>query len=304
MRNRGGWSKRAQGLLAQIRDVIDGLNEYWPLTLRQIYYQLVAALLIRNCRSSYGALSRTLAKARIDDLIPWQAMEDRSRSLLTSGGWADQGAFIQDETSDFLAGYRRDLLQGQEYRPEVWVEKDALSRVCHRAAMPYCVPVIVARGFSSVSFLNEARNRILTNRDNGQKTSILYLGDLDPSGWAMLPAMEETLVNEMDCGGLVIFTRCGLLPEQVKTYNLPTNPDALKKKDTRAKKYKEQFGNLAVELDALRPDILAGLVEESIRGVLGLSQFVREQARELQDNDRLEALRARVLDFIGKGDDQ
>jgi len=50
-----------------------------------------------------------------------------------------------------LDDYRRDLLQSQDVAPELWVEKDALSDICHRAAKPFCVPVIVARGFSSIS---------------------------------------------------------------------------------------------------------------------------------------------------------
>jgi hypothetical protein len=203
MRSRGAWSQRAKVQLAKIGAVIDGLRDYWPLTLRQVYYQLVAAGMIMNCRNAYGMLSRTLAKAHLDGLVPWEALEDRSRSLLNSGGWCDRNAFVDSESSDFLIGYRRDLLQGQRQRPEIWIEKDALSRVCHRVAMPYCVPVIVARGFSSVSFLNEARDRINQTAEAGQLTKILYFGDLDPSGWAMLPAMQETLVNEMGCDGLV-----------------------------------------------------------------------------------------------------
>jgi hypothetical protein len=301
MRARGGWTKKAECDLSRVEDVLSDLREHWPLTLRQIYYQLVAAGHIENNRNAYSKLSRLLTRARLDGRVSWAAMEDRSRSMLKSGGWSDAEDFTDAETENLLTGYRRDLLQSQAVRPEIWIEKDALSRVCHKAAFAYCVPVIVARGFSSVSFLHEARERILRNRDAGQRTRVLYFGDLDPSGWAMLPAMMETLCGEMDLGGVVDSVRCGLTPEQVEAYRLPINPDALKDTDSRAAKYREQFGSLAVELDAMRPDDLAALAETAIRENLDLSQFEAERAVEDSELVRLHDLRRRIVGMMGGG---
>ncbi len=298
MRARGGWTKKADAELARVESILEDLRDYWPLTLRQIYYQLVAAGHLENNRNAYSALSRLLTRARLDGRVSWEAMEDRSRSLLRSGGWPGSEDFIFSETESLFRGYRRDLLQSQETLPEVWIEKDALSRVCHRAALPYCVPVIVARGFSSVSFLHEARMRILQNREDGKRTRILYLGDLDPSGWAMLPAMMETLVEEMGLGGAVDSVRCGLTPAQVEAYSLPINPDALKDTDSRAAKYRDMFGGLAVELDAMRPDDLSALVESAIRENLDLSQFEQERTAEAVDLVRIQELRGRVMAFV------
>jgi hypothetical protein len=299
MRERGGWTKRAEAELAGIRAVLADLADYWPVTLRQVYYRLVAAGTIENNRGAYGKLSRTLTKARLDGLVPWAALEDRARSTLVSDGWADRGEFVEAEVDDFLTGYRRDLLQGQPWRPELWVEKDALSRVCHRAAFPYCVPVIVARGFSSVSYVHEAAERIHHRAAEGQRTRILYFGDLDPSGFEMLPAMMQTLTAEMNCAGLVEAQRCALTPEQVESYRLPKNPDALKDTDTRAAKYRERFGDLAVELDALPPATLAGIVEANIRECLDLSLFEAEQTNEAAESAALTDLRDRVLQIVG-----
>ena len=47
---------------------------------------------------------------------------------------------------------------------------------------------------------------------------VLYFGDLDPSGWEMLPAMMETLQNEMKLGDLVVGERCALTVEQVNAF--------------------------------------------------------------------------------------
>lgn len=181
---------------------------------------------------------------------------------------------MRDELNKFLYGYRRDLLQEQPARLEVWLEKDALSRIVHDVAIAYCVPVIAARGFSSTTFKNECRKRILRNAQRGQRTIILYFGDLDSSGWEMLPAMMRTFRERMDLSeDWLVGYRCALNLEQVEQYQLPRSIDAIKEKDSRTPKYRQLFGDLAVELDALRPDLLAGLVRQAIERHLDLSQF-------------------------------
>ena len=304
MRNRGGWQKGTLEFLRQVQQILEGLRDYWPLTLRQVYYQLVAALIIENSRSAYQKLSRTLTKARLDGQVPWDALEDRSRDVLNSAGWGDRFQFIGAHLDNFLSNYRRDLLQSQAVVPEVWIEKDALSRVCHRAAYTYCVPVIVAKGFSSVSYVNECRKRVENNTEAGQRTKILYFGDLDPSGWAMLPAMLETLQGEMGLGDSVEGIRCALTPDQVDAYSLPRNPEAMKDTDTRTPKFKAMLrregypDTLAVELDALPPATLEALVREAVEQNLDLSRFAAEQQREEAERIALNELRAEVVRFV------
>ncbi len=295
---RGEWTPKQTARLADVQEILTALRDFWPMTLRAIYYQLVKSGNVRNVRAEYSKLSRLLRDARLDGLLPWDAMEDRTRGLLASGGWCDLSAFIESEKRNFLTGFRRDLLRGQEIRPEIWVEKDALAPICHRAAFPFCVHVVAARGFSSTSFINEARERINRSAANGQLTMILFLTDLDPSGLAMLPAVVNTF-ERMGVNGHVEAERVALTPAQVEAYKLPTNPDALKKTDSRAAKYREQYGELAVELDALPPHDLLALVENSIRGCLDMDLFQAEQAKEESEAAEVEVLRGRLLEMWG-----
>jgi hypothetical protein len=46
--------------------VVKELKEYWPLTLRQIYYRLVAAGHLENTRSKYNDLSNLIKHMRLD----------------------------------------------------------------------------------------------------------------------------------------------------------------------------------------------------------------------------------------------
>lgn len=297
-RNRGRWSNKSIEYLKQIQRILDELQDYWPLTLRQIYYQLVAALIIENNLREYSKLSRILTKARLNGFVSWSAIEDRARTILYSGGWNDSEAFIQDQIRNFLRGYRRDLLLSQNINLELWVEKDALSRICHKIAFKYCIPVIVARGFSSISYIYNASERIRDYYKYGKKTIILYFGDLDPSGWEMLPAMLDTLQNEMKLDNKVEGIRCALTLNQIKEYNLPHSIDAIKEKDPRTKKYVKKFGTLAVELDALNPAILEDIVKQSIEKRIDLDSLKKEQ--ETQDNERIDiyGLKKNIEKFI------
>ncbi len=233
--------------------MLDELKEYKPLTLRQVYYQLVGKGYIENTKSQYGMLSKLLKWARLDGHIPWTDIEDRVRAYHDLTGWGDSEDFILASERNFLKGYRRDLLQSQDKYIELWVEKDALATIFTKVAAPYTIPVVVCRGFSSVSFLNDFRDRLRSYP--GREVVMLYFGDFDPSGMEILEAIETTLQEEMGIERLQ-FRRIALLKQDILTYRLPHNPDALKKTDTRAKKHIEAYGQLAFVLDALRPVIL------------------------------------------------
>jgi hypothetical protein len=300
-RNRGAWTDKSTGYLDQVRAVLERLADYWPLTLRQVFYQLVAALVVPNRLGEYKKLSRVLTKARLDGLVPFEALEDRSRRVLEPDVWPDAAAFTAAHLDWFLDGYRRDLLQSQDTALEVWVEKDALAHICQRVADPLGVPVAVARGFSSTSHVHEGCLRIERNARAGRPTTLLYFGDLDPSGWAMLPAMLYTLQREMHLGDWVQGVRCALTPEQVDGYGLPHSIEALKDTDSRAKKYREQFGSLAVELDALPPADLEALVRDAIESRLDPARLDAERDRETQERARIAALKDRMREIIGEG---
>ncbi len=193
-----------------VAEVIRGLHEYWPLTLRQIYYQLVSKGLIQNNVGEYKKLSVLLSKARFNGIVPWEAMEDRSRRVIGNKGFRDYKDFMDHIVSVLPSAYKRNLLQSQKVGVEIWVEKDALSQVLDAVASQYSVPVIAARGFSSVSFKYECAERI---KKSGLDTIILYFGDMDPSGYEMLPAMMRTLHDEFKLYGQVETKRCALTME-------------------------------------------------------------------------------------------
>ena len=289
------WTGKQFDKLNKVQEVLTELHDYKPLTLRQIYYQLVGKGCIENTVSQYNMLSKLIKWARIDGHISWGDIEDRVRVYHDLTGWANSQDFVQYDLSQFLEGYRRDLLQSQDEYTEVWIEKDALSSIFIRIAYRFTIPVVVCRGFSSISFLHAFKERL--DYHANKQPIMLYFGDFDPSGVEMLDAMKTTLRDELDVWG-VEFKRVALLREDIFTYNLPHNPNALKKSDTRARRHVENYGELAVELDALRPDILEEKIENAIFSELDVDLFNRELESFRKELDKLNDLKDKVQTFV------
>ena len=270
--------------------VVNEIKDYWPLTLRQIYYRLVAAGHIENTRSKYNDLSKLIKQMRIDEHLPWQVLTDRNRRVSDKRGFEDHSEFIDQEVDNFLEGYARCYVQGQDNYVEVWCEKDALSQVFERVAWPYCIRAVTCRGYQSVTFLDDFRVRANEAKDRGQLPIILYFGDLDPSGVQMLEATKQTLEDELGLTG-VAYIRVALNPHDIQVYNLPHNPDAVKLTDTRYKNFVERYGKVAVELDALHPQDLRDRAVRAIEGCFDMEQF-REQV-EIEKAERQKVARIR-----------
>lgn len=224
------WTDLQLDKLNKVLAILEELRDYKPLTLRQVYYQLVGKGYIENKVSQYGMLSGLLKHTRIDGYISWDDIEDRVRTYHNLTGWISSERYIKASLEQFLTGYQRDLLQSQDIYIEIWIEKDALSSVFTRVATPYTIPIVVCRGFSSVSFLNDYKKRLSYYSD--KEPVLLYFGDFDPSGMEMLKAMETTLTEELNVEGIA-FKRVALQREDIFKYKLPHSPEALKKKDTQ-----------------------------------------------------------------------
>lgn len=286
------WTNLQLRRLENLKEVLADLVKYKPLTLRQIYYQLVSREYIENTRSSYITLSKLVKWARIDGHISWDDIEDRGRVFYDLSGWEDKDSFL-DYALGIFDSYRRDLWQTQENYVEVWIEKNALSSIFTRVCSRLGVSVVASRGFSSVSFLHDFKARI----DNiGKPTVMIYFGDFDPSGMEIFRAMERSF-DQLGISNITA-KRIALLKDDISTYKLPHNPDALKKSDTRAMQHVCEYGNLAVELDALSPDILEEKVFHAVQSEIDdIAAFQSELSIYETELAELSELKSKVLNL-------
>lgn len=164
------WTKNRKQQSDGILEVVDDLREYFPLTLRQVYYRLVAAGTLENKRSKYQDLSMVIKQMRIDEILPWNVIEDRTRRVSTKRGYANAEEYLRDhvESMDY-SGYSRCMVQGQSKYIELWVEKDALSRVFEDVAWDHCLRCVTCKGYQSISFLKAYAERADRAIMNGQE---------------------------------------------------------------------------------------------------------------------------------------
>ncbi|NIA09555.1 MAG: hypothetical protein GWP10_07470 [Nitrospiraceae bacterium] len=293
MKRRWKWTPKQLARSTQVEKIVNELKEYWPLTLRQIYYQLVAKNLIGNTKSQYTMLSTLIKQMRLDGVLPWDVIEDRTRRVSGKRGFDNPVQFINQQVKGFLKGYSRCLVQDQENYVEIWVEKDALSRIFENIAWTYCIRCVTCKGFMSATFINDYALRAKKAQAQGQQPVVLYFGDLDPSGVKMFESTQDSLWFEHDLKDIE-YQRIALNPEQVKEYNLPISVDAIKEKDPRTPDYRKKYGNVAVELDALHPKLLEDLTTNALAEVLDIELMLVHQDLQKKDQAKIEELKSKV----------
>jgi hypothetical protein len=265
-------NKRLNG----IRQTLKEFSAYKPLTLRQVYYQLVAKGIIENSLSMYGEITRLLRDARIDGFIPWEDIEDRTKVFHYLPGWEKLDDFIEIEIIRFLLGYHRDLMQSQENHIEVWIEKDALSSIFLKVLREYGISLMVDKGFASIHFLNKYRDRV---KGLDKHPVILYFGDWDPSGELMHRTIQETLEEKFDLS--VEVERIALTADDID--RIPHDPDAIKPGDPRAPEFVKLYGNHAIELDALSPAELERRIREAVESYIDREVFNSEVKKQQEE---------------------
>lgn len=239
------------------------IDEYtaqgFTLTLRQLYYQLVSRDIIPNRQKEYKRLGSIVNDARLAGLIDWNAIEDRTRSLRALSHWTTP----QEIIASCAWQYKVDMWATQEYRPEVWIEKDALVGVIEGVCNEFDVPYFSCRGYTSQSEMWGASVRLKQYMRQKQTPIIFHLGDHDPSGKDMTRDIDDRL--EMFMGGVEL-KRLALNMHQVEQYTPPPNP--AKTTDSRYAGYIAEFGQESWELDALEPAVIADLIRNAITGLI------------------------------------
>lgn len=247
------------------------------MTLRQLYYQFVSRDIVANNIQSYKRLGSIINDARMAGLVSWEAIEDRTRNLKILPLWNSPRSIM----SAVVSQYRIDKWANQAYRPEVWIEKEALvgviSGVCEKLQVPY----FACRGYNSQSEQWAAGRRFRSYVDAGQTPIVFHLGDHDPSGIDMTRDNAERL--EIFSGCFIQVNRLALNIDQIREYQPPPNP--AKVTDSRFNGYAKIYGSQSWELDALEPQMISDLVRNSILeirddGVWKQSIEQEEQGRE------------------------
>ncbi len=253
------------------------------LSLRQLHYQFVARDHYANTHANYRLLQRTLHDARMAGDADWDAIEDRSRDTVTYSSWDSPAAILKSAASS----YREDLWRDQDYRPEVWIEKDALTGVIGPVCDEYRVPYSSTRGNTSTTFVHETGARIAGHIEAGYTPVVIHLADHDPSGVHMTRDLERRL--SIHARDEIEVRRVALNMDQVQRYRPP--PNFVKENDRSAGGYRARFGtDECWELDALAPDVIADLIRREIESLIDRRKLAKAKKREDKGRAELAAL--------------
>jgi hypothetical protein len=274
-------------MIETCNDIIESYQRMgFTLTVRQLYYQLVAKDLIPNTVQSYKTITGVVNDGRMAGLLDWDAIEDRTRDFVRRQRWTDGAQILEASARSFHI----DMWDNQYTRPIVIVEKEALVGVLQQVCYEFDVPLLAARGYPSGTVLREFVEKDVADTRGEQEIVILHLGDHDPSGIDMSRDLEERIklfAEEYDTP--IELDRLALNFEQIAKLKPPPNP--AKATDSRFASYRKKYGTKSWELDAIPPPQLVKIAREAIERYIDddLWQVAQARCEDVQDRIRAAA---------------
>jgi hypothetical protein len=300
------FSDEATAMIARINRILaDYASQGYDLTLRQLYYQLVAAAVIENSERSYKNIGSLVSDARLAGLVDWDMITDRGREMVKNSHWSTPADILRGCAQQF----RIDTWADQPNHVEVMVEKQALEGVLLPVCSELDVNFTANKGYSSSSAMYEAGRRMADAMANDKRVHVIYLGDHDPSGIdmsrdiltrlnlfadvldedAMKRAEERDedidAVLEADFEDAIKVHRIALNMDQIRQFRPPENPAKIT--DSRAGGYIAKFGRSSWELDAIEPRRLARLVRTAVTELRDEEIAEKAEARQQKMRDEL-----------------
>lgn len=259
-----------------------------PVTIRQTFYALVNRYqAIAKLESEYDAVDRIMIDMRREEVLPFPWVADSTRWVRRPNTYEG----LEHALRNTARTYRRTLWAHSPVYVEIWCEKEALAGVLVEVTDAYDVPLMVARGYSSDSYLYGAAENI---RAIGKPAYIYLLGDHDPDGQDALRCTREKLTKFVRGKVPVHCEILAVTPKQITEWNLPTRP--AKKGNSKAKKFKGPW----VDLDAIPSPQLRDLAREAIERHIDPYQLANIQAIEEKERATLDYI-VSVLPYIREG---
>ena len=251
-RSTNATGRRTRAEMEAVREAVyDVAAADHPMTVRQVFYRLVSNGVIAKTEGEYkSTVVRLLATMRRAGDIPYGWIADNTRWMRKPQSYNS----LEDALRRTAETYRRALWADRDCYVEIWLEKDALAGVLSTVTYEWDVPLMVTRGYPSLTYLHDAGETIAAH---GRPTFLYYFGDHDPSGLDIPRKVEEELRGFAPDVELS-FERVAVTPDQIDEWELPTRPT--KKTDTRARNFEGE----SVEVDAIPPALLRDLAWDCI----------------------------------------
>jgi hypothetical protein len=300
-------TKAKKPFLDAIVKIIDDLEEYWPLSVRQIHYKLLNDPPLihaskphsryRNDLSSYKSADELLVRARFEGGVPFEAIHDKTRSVVTWGRHRSIGPFVREDLDNLFKDYYRDLQQSQPDHIEIVGEKNTIEGIIRPVANEYCIPYTIGRGYTSVPPRRAMANRF--KRSGKNRLLILHLGDFDPEGEDIPSTFARSMRDDLKIRS-VIAIKVGLTAEQVQELRLAPQMKT-KERSSRTKKFVAKYGDDVYELEAAPPDWMQAQLRKTIDGVMDVDAYNGEIDAEKREAAQLDRVRRKIKAMLVQG---
>ena len=181
--------RATQAEMAERRDALyEIVAEQQPMTVRQVFYRATVRGIVEKTEDGYSKVQRMLADMRRDGELSYHWIADNTRWMRkprTFGG-------PEEALRRTVQTYRKALWRDADAYVEIWLEKDALAGVVYDVTNEFDVPLMVSRGYASLSFLHSAAEAMA---DQDRPCFIYHFGDYDPSGVNAAERSRRRFVN-------------------------------------------------------------------------------------------------------------
>jgi hypothetical protein len=306
-------SANRQEFLAAVQEVVTRLRPYWPLSIRQIHYQLLNAPPLkltpkrssfgaekyryRNDKASYDALSDLCTPARYQGAIPWAAIDDSTRTSERHSGYESVTEFIEAEMQGFLLGYHRDKQCDQPIHIEVLVEKNTLVNIIRPVCDDFYVQWTSGRGFAGPSVWRKIASRFEDSEK--EEMVLLIVSDYDPEGFVLA---DDAIRSLRDLWEIPIsYHRVAVTREQIDELGLASDFNPVKEGSPNVKNFMERTGDtLTWECEALNPAYLRDQLRAAIMANMNMEIFEANQEQEQEDTEEIHRVRTEIARGFGE----
>ena len=301
-------SEKKQEFLEAVVDVASNLKSFWPLSVRQIHYQLLNDPPLisvprrskfgedhyryRNDKTSYDALVEILKQARYLGHVDMSSIDDPTRPMYAHDGYCNVSQFIRREIKGFLCGYHRDRQIDQPRHLEVLGEKNTLMQILKPICREYYVPLTLARGYASVPVWRDMTARF--KKSGKDVMTLIVASDYDPEGFDLA---DDAIRSLRDLWGVSVdYHRIAVNEEQIEEQGLHTDFNPAKQTSTRLKAFIDRTGaDKTWELEALLPVYLQNQIRAAIEANMDMEIYAQTVDQEKRDAEEIADFRHQLV---------
>lgn len=253
-------ARRSREEMKALEDALVALvAKHRPVTVRQAFYRATVDIrdLVSKQEQDYRKVQRHLVELRREGRIPYDSIVDNLRTVYgLYQSWDSPEEFL----GEISGMYRRDYWRTSPYTVEMWVEKDSIASTITPVVSQLGLPLYVARGGCSESYLYSAAQSIKARK---RVAYIYILTDFDPGGVDICRQIKERL-TAFAAPIPVHVTQLGVTFAQALELQKQGLTREVKRTDSRAPRFLKTYGDISAELEALAPEYLRQLVRDAI----------------------------------------